>query len=187
MLQRVVHDFSQAILRQHRVHGIVEPGFELGQERNSSLLSRHEPLLIGETLDLPLDAEELLVEGQRLMGSARALQQVSRLDEASARMRVAGDFRDPAGEVKRIVPGIGIGPQVATVVFQERQGRIPGAGLGELPSVDSSLASSRWRARNDGIHDGARHYLHTGPTSKKHPYAVGIEQARFESLSRLLG
>lgn len=46
-------------------------------------------------------------------------------------MHIAGDFRDLPGEVKRIVPGIGIGLQVGAVVLQERQGRIAGSRLGE--------------------------------------------------------
>ena len=59
MPQRVVDGLSQTVLRQHRVHGIVEPGLELGEQRDCSLLSSPQPLLIGEAFDLPLDAKEL--------------------------------------------------------------------------------------------------------------------------------
>ena len=67
MPQRVVDGLSQTVLRQHRVHGIVEPGLELGAQRDCSLLSRPQPLLIGEAFDLPLDAKERLVEREGLV------------------------------------------------------------------------------------------------------------------------
>lgn len=79
--------------------GIVEPGLELGQKWDGPFPSRPEPLLIADVPDLPLDADELLVGREGLMGSARGLQQ--------------------------------IGLRVAAAVLQERQGRVPGAGLGE--------------------------------------------------------
>lgn len=71
------------------MHDIVEPGLYFGEQRDRSLLSRPQPLLIGETLDLPLDAEEFLVERQRLVGSARALQQIA----ASTKRRRACTLR----------------------------------------------------------------------------------------------
>jgi hypothetical protein len=104
VFQCVVSRFPQAVLRQHRVHGVVEPGLDPGEQRDSTFLASPEPLLIGQVFDLPLDAEELLVEGQRLMGAAGGLQQISGLDEASARMHIAGDFRDLPIQEQRIVP-----------------------------------------------------------------------------------
>ena len=106
VIQGVVQRFSQAVRRQHRVHSIVERGPELAQKRNSPLMSRLETLVIGKIPDLPLNAEDFLVEGQRLMRSARALQQIGRLHEASARVHIAGDLGDLPGKVKRIVAGM---------------------------------------------------------------------------------
>lgn len=76
-LRRVVHRFAQTILRQHRVNSVVEPGLEVAQKRNGSHVSRHEPILIGEILDLPFDTEDFLVEQQRPIAPARLGEQIA--------------------------------------------------------------------------------------------------------------
>lgn len=70
-------------------------------------------------------------------------------------MQVASDFRDLPGEVQGVVPGISISLPVATVVVQERQRRIPGAGLRELVDDDRGIC----KGAMPGVITGARRHV----------------------------
>ena len=76
MLQRTVDCLSQAVFRQHRVHCVVEPGLELGEQRDSLFLPLPQPFFVTEIFDLPLYAEQLLVKRQRLVWPSRFLKRV---------------------------------------------------------------------------------------------------------------
>ena len=116
VLQGIVHGDTERILGQHRVHSIVEPGFELGEQRNALRLPFAQAFLIAKILDLSLDAEYLFVIRQRLMRPAWGLEQVCCLHELTARVNIAGHFCDFPGEEQWVVAGIGIGLQEASVV-----------------------------------------------------------------------
>jgi hypothetical protein len=43
MLQRIMDCLSQTVFRQHRVHCVVEPGLELGEQRDGLFLPLPQP------------------------------------------------------------------------------------------------------------------------------------------------
>ena len=121
-----------AVPRQHRLHGIVEPGLELGEQWDRALLSRPEALLIAEFLDLPRDTEERPVDGQHLMGITGALQQAGRFRQKAAGVHMSADFRALFAEVKRIVPGVRYRPSGSRGNRSGTSAAHPGTGVGEF-------------------------------------------------------
>jgi hypothetical protein len=93
VLQGVVQGDAEGILRQHGMHSLVEPGLELGEQRNGFLLPLPEPVRITQIFDLSLDAEEGFVERQRLVWSSRLLNQVRGFRELAAGMQATTVIR----------------------------------------------------------------------------------------------
>lgn len=77
------------------VGSVIEPGLELGEERNRLLLPFAQPLLIAPIFDPAFNAKWLPVERQRFVRSPGLHEQIHSLHELAAGVRISGKVVSP--------------------------------------------------------------------------------------------
>ena len=132
VLERIAHRLTECAFRQHRVDLFVQPGLELGEDRDRFGLAYLVPFCIVERADFALDPVEFPDKGQRHMRPAGFFQQGRDLDKLTPGVRQARDLLNIATRIERVIAGIGIGLEIPFVVSQERGRGIAAAGTREL-------------------------------------------------------
>ena len=122
--RQVVHRFAQGILRRDLRLGFVQPGLELGKQRQAVLLTAVVALFIAGILESALDAVELVDHPQRDVGaSGFALRlHLLRFDEFAPGMRPAGQAFDARLRGHGVVASVVIGHQITAIAGKQAHG-----------------------------------------------------------------
>jgi hypothetical protein len=103
---QIIHCFAQYALWCHLRLRLLQPAFQLGQDRQALFLTANKTLLITGILEFTLDAVQLVDQGQRDIGTSRLAFGLYflRLDKLASRMGPEPKRSTPACAPKALQP-----------------------------------------------------------------------------------